>query len=422
LFGNLDSKLSDLYPWYKFSLKAYRIRRSIKRICRLLKDYLHQPDVETQSIRTRDAYYDKISAGLSAAPATAQLGAGHSKTREVNRILPKDKLDFLRIELTNYKKLVIEISSLFSDKPIYLILDDFYFVSKDTQPELIDYFHRLTKGTALFVKVATIKHRSKLYRRVQDRITGVEPAHDILEIDMDYTLNDFDDLRMFMEQLLAKAIDGSHARIDVSDMFSGDAFPQLCLASGGVPRDFLSLFVMLGNNILMNDHKISKTDVTDAAIRNANTKRELMKRDSDDEAQILEFYLSRIKKFILTIKRTNCFLIAKDELEANSQLKQAIRELVDLRLLHLIDDNTSKSSSDGRRYESYVLDVGLYDTSRPMNFKQIDPTQRDERSRRDALRGSPVLSMYEIEQQKTGEQSPVASAPAEQLELGLSFE
>lgn len=422
LFDILNQKISSLYPFYKPSLTAYRVCRRIKSIRGHLKQYLHEPDTETQNINTIESYHSKFSADVAVEPVAARVGSGRSRTREIKRTLPKAKLDFLRIELTTYKKLILEVSSLFSDKPIYLILDDFYFVSKGIQPELIDYFHRLTKGTALFIKVATIKHRSKLYRRMQENITGVELGHDILEVDMDYTLNDFDNLQLFMRQLLDEAIAGSRSQVGIDDVFSGDGFSQLCLASGGVPRDFLSLFVMLGNTILINSQKIGKVDVTDAAIRNSATKMESMRKDSDDEVQILEGYLLKIKRFVFTTKRTNCFLVAKDELEANNQLKQAIRELVDLRLLHLIDDNTSRAPSDGRRYEAYVLDLGLYDTSRPRNFEQIDPTQRDEKSRKDTLRASPILSMPQIEGQKIDELYRRIPTPGEQLGLGLSFE
>jgi hypothetical protein len=60
---------------------------------------------------------------------------------------------------------------------------------------------------------------------------------------MDYTLDNFDELQNFMHQLLKNAVERSGAQLDVDDMFAGDGFAQLCLASGGVPRDFLSLFV-----------------------------------------------------------------------------------------------------------------------------------------------------------------------------------
>ena len=118
--------------------------------------------------------------------------------------------------------------------------------------------------------------------------------------------------------------------------------------------------------------------------------------DSAGEREILESYLSVIRKFAYNEHRTNAFLVAKDELEQHPQERQAIRELVDLRLIHLIDSNTSSAPSDGRRYEAYILDVGLYENSRPRNFNQVEPGSEDSRSRKDQLRASPRLDLTEL--------------------------
>jgi hypothetical protein len=323
-------------------------------------------------------------------------------------------IEYLRLELTVYKEILLSISELFGKLPIFLIMDDFYFVEKNTQPDLIDYFHRLTKGTELFLKLATIKHRSKLYRRTKDQYVGVELGHDVFEVDMDYTLDNFDELRTFMQQLLQTAIKESGANIKIDEMFAGDGFPQLCLASGGVPRDFLSLFVSLANAAVTSGSPIGKVQVNEFAIGNLGTKLESMRRDSGDEDTILDACLKRIKRHVYDSERTNAFLIAKDDLESDAQGRQAIRELVDLRLIHLVDHNTSKAPSDGRRYEAYILDISMYDNPRPRNFKQIEPGQRDEKARKDELRASPLFALEKLRE-------PIPEMPT-QLELTLSEE
>src|ERR1019366_2486137 len=128
----------------------------------------------------------------------------------------------------------------------------------------IDFFHRLTKDTPLFIKVATIKHRSRLFKTTEQSYVGAELGHDIYEVDMDYTLDKFGDLKEFMQQLLQAAIRDSGAVLKVGDLFNGDGFGQLCLASGGVPRDFLSLFVRLANAVIAGrGEKIGKVEVTE---------------------------------------------------------------------------------------------------------------------------------------------------------------
>src|SRR5262245_39253288 len=122
--------------------------------------------------------------GVSGAAKSAR-----NSSKKVSRSLPKNKIEYLRLELTVYKEILLSISELFGKLPIFLIMDDFYFVEKNTQPDLIDYFHRLTKGTDLFIKVATIKHRSKLYRRTRDQYVGVEIGHDVFAVDLDCALD-----------------------------------------------------------------------------------------------------------------------------------------------------------------------------------------------------------------------------------------
>jgi hypothetical protein len=217
-----------------------------------------------------------------------------------------------------------------------------------------------------------------------------------------------------MKELLDNVVEKSRIQGNPEDLFAGDGFSQLCLASGGVPRDFLSLFVTLAKKRAAGGPSIGKMQVTEAAIANIGSKLESMHKDSGDEDAVLEEYLNRIKALVYDEKRTNAFLVAKEDLDRDPQARQAIRELVDLRLVHLVHDNTSKAPSDGRRYEAYLLDIGLYDNPRPRNFNQIEPGQRDEKARSDALRASPVLEVAKLHE-------PLPNKP-KQMELALSYE
>jgi hypothetical protein len=412
LFTLIEKRIKKERPWYRPSLSAWRIRRSITGHREKLRAYLHEPDEETQTVSEKEGYSQRIGASATSRVAEGRAAVSRDRSREVKREIPRNKLEFLRLELTTYKKLISAISAFFGDRPIFLVLDDFYFVPKGIQPSLIDYFHRLTKGTELFLKIATIKHRSKLYRRAGAEYVGVELAHDVFEVDMDYTLDNFVELQEFMRQLLDNAVEKSGAKGNVSDLFAGDGFSQLCLASGGVPRDFLSVFVTLAARPAEEGPQIGKVQVTEVAIANVRNKLESMRRDSGEEDAVLEEYLHRIKAFVYAEKRTNAFLVAKDDLDHDAQVRQAIRELVDLRLIHLVDNNTSRAPSDGRRYEAYILDIGLYDNPRPRSFAQIEPGQRDDKARKDALRAAPVLEAAKLRE-------PSPKKPV-QLELGLS--
>ena len=387
--------------WWQF-LSARRFRSVLKELETELADLLYEPDQEQQEVRTTEIEDETEGFQLSgghpaAAKASMSASSKQQSKREVSRSLPVDKLARLQIEIPRFKQVFCEASALSGHAPVFLVLDDFYFVPKAVQPEFIDFFHRLTKDTPLFLKLATIKHRSRLFKTTEQSYIGAELEHDIFEIDMDYTLDKFADLKEFMSELLRAATKESGVALSTDDLFSGDGFSQLCLASGGVPRDFLSLFVRLANSIVgSKGEKIGKVEVNEEAIATISSKLEALKIDSAGEREILESYLSVIRKFAYNEHRTNAFLVAKDELEQHPQERQALRELVDLRLVHLIDSNTSSAPSDGRRYEAYILDVGLYENSRPRNFSQVEPGSEDSRSRKDQLRASPRLVLGDL--------------------------
>lgn len=158
LFSSLREQISNNYPLYRFSFLSWKVRKRINTICKELEAYVYEPDREIQEVRITDS----SSSGVNAQAGIKNLQSGAKTTsyssKEIKKSLPKDKLDFLRIKLSIYIKLLSEVSSLFSNKPIFLVLDDLYFINKDIQPDLIDYFHRITKETALYLKIATIKY------------------------------------------------------------------------------------------------------------------------------------------------------------------------------------------------------------------------------------------------------------------------
>jgi hypothetical protein len=388
LFRGLADRL-EARPFWWLTPRASRLRRQLHSAQRALQTYLSEPDREIQDVTTSDQKSAGLAAGVGANDVSASANVSRSAARLVKRSIPRDKLDYLKLELSDYKELLNRVTGCLHDSPVYFVLDDFYFVQKQIQPSLIDYLHRLTKDTDLYLKVATIKHRSKLYSREGQQTLGVELGSDALGVDLDYTLDQSGELEDFMRGILGQAATGARVDVRLEDLFAGDGFSQLCLASGGVPRDFLSLFAAIASR---QADPIGVVEVREAAIANRSDKIEAMKTDAGSERAVLEDYLSRVRQLVYGVKRTNVFLIAKLEMEADDQLRQAIRELVDLRLLHLVDQNTSRAPGDGRFYEAYMLDVSLYENARPRNFHEVQPGRRDEHARMDDLRAAPVVS------------------------------
>ncbi|OHD57283.1 MAG: hypothetical protein A2014_10985 [Spirochaetes bacterium GWF1_49_6] len=142
--------------------------------------------------------------------------------------------------------------------------------------------------------------------------------------------------------------------------------------------------------------RIGKESVNSQSAAYMSNKLQSLEQEIIRDNDKLENYLNFLKEEVLTKKRTNCFLLSKEELEKNIEEKNAIRDLFDMRFIHLIDKNTSSAPSDGKHYEAYILDVGLYDFTRLRNFDQIEPGNKDDKSRKDHMRASPKINLEQM--------------------------
>lgn len=108
------------------------------------------------------------------------------------------KVEYLHQNILRFQRFFKELSTL-SDGPSFLILDDLYHIRKQDQAKVIDYFHRVAKGNALWLKVGTIKHRSQWYEH-SDPPIGMKLGDDAKEINLDISLEKFSTLRDFLRK------------------------------------------------------------------------------------------------------------------------------------------------------------------------------------------------------------------------------
>ena len=76
-----------------------------------------------------------------------------------------------------------------------LMMPSITFVRSD-QAQVIDYFHKVAKGSNLWIKVGTIRHRSRWYH-FGDPPYGMKLGDDAEEIDLDVTLEKYDPQAVF---------------------------------------------------------------------------------------------------------------------------------------------------------------------------------------------------------------------------------
>jgi hypothetical protein len=180
------------------------------------------------------------------------------------------------------------------------------------------------------------------------------------EIDLDVTLEKYETAKNFLLRILQQLVEES-CLTSYSDLITEGGIERLVLASGGVARDFLTIFrksidVARERGETYRGDKINAEDVNAAAGEHDPTKRDELKRDTLEERAQLEGALQAIQEFCIRSK-VNCFLV---EQSASNEGSNILGELVDLRFVHVVASRISVRDMPGRLFTGYMLDVSQY--------------------------------------------------------------
>jgi hypothetical protein len=336
-----------------------------------LETLLYEPDeadrAATSEISAQNA--TSLSAGLSAkavganASLKADVSSGQSTKDSLEVKYTHKKIAMLQRNILKYKDFFTQLGKV-SDGPSFLLFDDLYHIPRKDQASLIDYFHRIAKGSNLWLKIGTIRHRTRWYV-AGDPPTGMKLGDDADEIDLDVTLEKYDLTKRFLLKILDALC--TSAEVALPTVLAEGARDRLVLASGGVARDFLTIFRrsidvsrerLQSRGELNRGTKIGAEDVNLAAGEYDKFKREEFERDtqSADRDKLLGT-LSTITTFCLQSSNSNCFLLLKDR---GDDFTYDIHELVDLKFLHQVRSRVTVRDEQGKLYEAYMLDLSQY--------------------------------------------------------------
>ncbi|HKW96840.1 MAG TPA: hypothetical protein VJN43_03860 [Bryobacteraceae bacterium] len=339
----------------------------LKGLIAALEAQLHLADTATRRETTESACEATSAVEADASVNVGKLHSGvkgsvQDVARErlhVTEESRRSKVDFLHRHIIEYQSLFRRIAAD-SGGDAYLFLDDLYHIRRSDQPNVLDYFHRIAKGNDLWLKVGTIRHRTEWYKH-SDPPVGVKIGDDVEEIDLDVTLEKYGTAKQFLVDVLQGIADEiGFGSIDI--ILAPTAVDRLVLACGGVARDFLALFrrslnVARERRGGARGERISATDVNQAAGEYESSKRDELKRDTLEERANVEAAFESVKSFCLDETNANCFLLQKDRTDEPAKL---IEELVDLRLLHLVQSRVTVRDLPGKLFVSYMLDLGQY--------------------------------------------------------------
>ena len=224
---------------------------------------------------------------------------------------------------------------------------------------------------------------------------GVELSQDVEEISLDRTLEDLGATQDFLWHML-KSIAEKAGITDLEEHFNPEALEALTLVSGGVPRDFL--------NILVNAIEVARssqrtrwltpTQIYKGAGRlTYTTKLKNLKVDSGSDEEGLERLFVDLLRFCLQEKRKTAFLISQDEAQERPEGHELIQQLMDFKLIHVVEPDTSAASGRPGRYEAYTLDFSLFMEPRKRNIEIVEFWKIDDQRRRVGIREAPVYEL-----------------------------
>src|SRR3989442_1758205 len=317
-----------------------------------------------ENVETVAAAGGRISTPAASASAEQRVSSAASRNERVQEQFRRSKIDFLRHHIMEYQRTFRAIAEL-SSGDSYLLLDDLYHIRREDQPQVIDYFFRMAKDHNLWLKIGTIRHRTDWYRH-SDPPLGIKLGEDADQIDLDMTLDRYAVAKKFLLRILTNL--AQECGVDAAQLMTEGAVDRLVLASGGVARDFLSIFRMSLDvarericSHPQHGSKITAEDVNVAAGESEGSKREEVKRDTSDDDQALDQEFQRVRSFCLEKAESNCFLLDAD---AKGDEVDLIHELTDLKLLHLVRSRLTVSARPGRVFAAYMLDLSEYTGSR----------------------------------------------------------
>lgn len=390
LFAQLAEELSRQLRTERGWARTLLPRRKLAHLHKELTELLEAPQQMTTSVRTEaedergrmaGAQLD-VEGGKGPARLAIQ-GSRSKKRRDASQVISaaeftKTKMEGLQSAAPEFRELLKKAVADLKGRRVLVVLDDFYFIPRADQADVLAYLHQVAKGLEIWMKIGGVEHRLEPFVE-GDPPRGLQPFHDAGFIRLDATLRDFNHTRAFLEGILSQAVVEVDAQIH--DLLTETGAERLVLASGGVPRDYLNLTAAALRRASKRDgapnrprNRINAEDVSEVAPDFLDQKEQELTLDaSNEDIDRLRRGFNDVVKFCVHEQRRNVFLVEATELR-EQQWGRDLAALAELRFLHRVANLTVKSSSQrftGRRYEAFVLDLSAYAGSRVRQIEMI---------------------------------------------------
>lgn len=358
---------------------------------RTLLDMAEEADVTSgEKLTRKDANHVKAAEAGLGVHTSLESSSEHSRSSSFR----ERKIETLERHLRDYKDAIQASLKTWGQSEVAVLIDDFYLFPRDKQADIVDYLHRLLRDTNLYLKIGTIRHRTTLLRNDRQTI-GVELGQDVEAISLDRTFEDLDATQSFLLQMLRKLAERERIS-DIDAFFNPEALQALTLASGGVPRDFLNIFVQAIDVARARQlpRWLTPKLVYGGAGRISYTQKlRNLKEDAGVDVDGLERTFVDLLKFCLSESKKTAFLISQDDAQTHRTAHSLIQQLMDLKLIHVVEPDTSAASGRTGRFEAYTLDFALFNEPRRRGIEIVEFWKRDESRRRLGIREAPVFPL-----------------------------
>ncbi|WP_232436188.1 ATP-binding protein [Burkholderia ubonensis] len=294
--------------------------------------------------------------------------------------------------------------TLQAQRTVYLFVDDIHYLPSSEVPHFLDLLHGVTRDNLVWLKVAGIQHQTRWFIPVPP--TGLQTGHDAAIINLDVTLEHPERAKEFLENVLRGYVEECNA-LPLGNVLSAAALDRLVLASGGVPRDFLTLCASSIQTARQrpNAKTVGVQDVNNAAGVAGQTKLQELEDDAaatSGRSGELVASLNIVREFLLTSEEITYFRVDFRDKESRSVEYRVLQALADLRMLHLINPSLSDQHHAGQRAEVYLLDLSQYSGSRlkqgihVLDFERGHMVLKRTRSSEPARIGDTVLKLVSL--------------------------
>lgn len=277
------------------------------------------------------------------------------------------------ISFSEIANIISEIPSIFYLKNIVCLLDEWSEIPVESQPYLAELLKRVFITSTYVFKIAAIPNRTKLGINTDSKYFGFEDGGDIFGFSLDdryiFEINK-QDTRDFFNELLFKHLSSINDQFTVlyydentqmaknsfiNDIFANQALREILIASAGIPRDFINIFINSYNKFYPNASSTNKRIGVKHVRLGTIAWYQTDKKKQIDNDPYCKLLLEKIKDEVVVKRKKTHFLIP--EKHHNDYY---IQKLIDLRAIHLRKKGYSHKGNKGVSYNVYSVDYGCY--------------------------------------------------------------